>query len=809
MTHPPAGDSTPDTDATEVSVRDDEATLMSAPGAGRTAATQAVPGGTVVRGDPGPIAAGTVLGHTYEVEAVLGRGGMGQVFRARHVALQTQHAIKVIVPELAENGKLVDLFKREAAVLRQVRHDAVVAYDGINRDEFGRLFLVMEFVDGPSLSKLLRAGPLTEADVGRLLDRVAAGLAAAHAKGVVHRDISPDNIILTGGRIDGAKIIDFGIAKQLAAEAGTIIGDSFAGKYAYASPEQLGMFGGAVDARSDIYSVGLVLVHAATGRRLDMGETPQAVLERRRSVPDLGGLTPALKGIVARMLAPDPKDRPASIESLIGAFEAAARSGGRGAGKKSPVAALVVGGVALAAAAGGAAFLLMQPEAPAPVPPVQEAKAPEPAPVTLTTPRPADAEASKPAEPAPAKPADAAAAKPPEPIPAKPAEPIPAKPPEPIPTKPPEPIPAKPVDTAVAKPAEPAPPPTPPQAAPTVQAAVPADAAAAPVTPPPVSPPAPTPKPEPAGLSPGGQAAVQPSVADSLLTPAKPVPAPTPAPPPAPAVETVTASEPARPAPAATTAGVGTTGVSTTAADTTTVALAAPPPPPNPAQLKARIEETFRGFSCAGLDAVAEGGGFAVAGFVGSDADAASLRQRLAGLNLPAAPANRVAVRPRPFCDVLGFAALRASATLPAGQRLQLALNNPAAVYRDGDTLKVTLKAGERGGHLTVDYFDLDGNAIHMVPMPLLRDGSLRPGQTVTIGADPATARSDQRFYTISPPYGPGMIVAFLTDQPLFPANRPEVEPAAAYVGALRNAVAKAPGARPLAESAFFETRPR
>src|SRR3546814_456545 len=179
------------------------------------------------------------------------------------------------------------MFRREAESLRKVRNDAVVAYDGMFRDEDGRLYLVMEFVSGPSLSDVIRTRPLTAAEVVQLRNRLAAGLGAAHDKGTVHRDISPDNIILTDGKLDNAKIIDFGIAKLTDPSARTIIGDDFAGKYSYVSPEQLGMFGGKVDARSDIYSLGLVLAAAAIGEPLDMGMSPIPVVEARRAVPDL------------------------------------------------------------------------------------------------------------------------------------------------------------------------------------------------------------------------------------------------------------------------------------------------------------------------------------------------------------------------------------------------------------------------------------------------------------------------------------------------------------------------------------------
>ncbi len=259
---------------------------------------------------------GSLIGHTYRIEALLARGGMGEVYRARHAELNTDHALKIILPELANNQRIVDLFRREASVLRTIRHDAVVAYDGVSRDENGRLYLVMEFVDGPSLSKLMGERTFTAEEVRQLRDRLADGLAVAHDKGVIHRDISPDNVILPGGDVDKAKIIDFGISKMADPEQKTIVGDDFAGKFSYVSPEQLGMFGGKVDGRSDIYSLGLVLAAAAQGEPLDMGQSPISVIEARRAVPDLSRVPAAVRADLAAMLQPDPAKRPQSMHEL-------------------------------------------------------------------------------------------------------------------------------------------------------------------------------------------------------------------------------------------------------------------------------------------------------------------------------------------------------------------------------------------------------------------------------------------------------------------------------------------------------------
>ncbi len=137
---------------------------------------------------------------------------------------------------------------------------------------------------------------------------MAGGLAAAHEAGIVHRDVTPDNIILPGGDPARAKIIDFGIARL--AETKTVIGTGFAGKYAYASPEQFGLQGGEVTLRSDIYSLGLVLAQASRGRALDMGAEYPNVIAKRSSVPDLAEVDSRLIPLLQAMLQPDPRQRP-------------------------------------------------------------------------------------------------------------------------------------------------------------------------------------------------------------------------------------------------------------------------------------------------------------------------------------------------------------------------------------------------------------------------------------------------------------------------------------------------------------------
>jgi serine/threonine protein kinase len=258
-----------------------------------------------------------VLFGVYEVLDQLGSGGMGDVYRARHRQLGSLRAIKVIHPAFAGRPEALEFFYLEARAMLEVHHDAVVRCHDLLTGDDGRVYLVMEMVEGRSLSEWIREGPLSENAVRALGARIASGLAAAHRCGVVHRDLSPDNILVAEGRPDQAKLIDFGIAKLLETGDRTVV-SGFKGKIPYASPEQFGMFEGRVSARSDLYSLGLVLVAAATGAPLPMGATVAEAVEARQQRPSIPPtVPPRLRAEIAPLLAPDPADRPASAEGLF------------------------------------------------------------------------------------------------------------------------------------------------------------------------------------------------------------------------------------------------------------------------------------------------------------------------------------------------------------------------------------------------------------------------------------------------------------------------------------------------------------
>src|SRR6267378_1808906 len=263
------------------------------------------------------VAPGTRLNGIYEIDQMIGAGGMGEVYKCHEIQTGAAVAIKMLLPDMAENEAALALFRREAAALHHLPHDAIVRYFLFSVEPaLQRPYLAMEFVDGRSLSDILAEGPLTFEALVKLMRRIASGLQAAHERGIIHRDVSPDNIIVPLGDVTRAKIIDFGIARSTQLGDKTIIGSGFAGKDNYVSPEQVGLYGDEVTAKSDIYSLGLLLFYALTGQKLDMGGSQFQLVEKRRRVPDLGGIDMRIRPLLEQMLQPDPANRPATMAEI-------------------------------------------------------------------------------------------------------------------------------------------------------------------------------------------------------------------------------------------------------------------------------------------------------------------------------------------------------------------------------------------------------------------------------------------------------------------------------------------------------------
>ena len=263
--------------------------------------------------------AGQILNNTYEIEGILGRGGTGEVYRARNQITGRVVAIKALNSQFSGNADYVELMKREEE-MRNILHDAVVRYTDCSRTDGGAVILVMDFIDGPSLNDVMLGGRVDPRDLMIVAHRVAEGLVVTHRHGIVHRDLSPDNIILRGAKPEQATIIDFGIAKDTSAGARTIVGNDFAGKYEYAAPEQLE---GRADARTDLYSLGATLLAAYRGEVPFAGATPGEIVRRKQQRIDTSGVPEPLKGVIDWLTDPDPAGRPQSAEDVVERLDAA------------------------------------------------------------------------------------------------------------------------------------------------------------------------------------------------------------------------------------------------------------------------------------------------------------------------------------------------------------------------------------------------------------------------------------------------------------------------------------------------------
>ncbi|HQR47101.1 MAG TPA: serine/threonine-protein kinase, partial [Thermoanaerobaculia bacterium] len=261
---------------------------------------------------------GTEIGSRYRVVKLLGRGGMGAVYRCRDEELQRDVALKVIRPEIAADPDVLDRFKREIQLSSRITHRNVLrVYDLGEAD--GVRFLTMEFVEGDDLSNLLRkAGSFPVSRLVHLFRQVCEGLKAAHDEGVVHRDLKPQNVMVDAE--DRVHLTDFGLAKNLGGTAMTELG-AVMGTPAYMSPEQVR--GEAVDRRADIYSLGVILYEMASGQTPFSGGSVYEVMMRRlttapKPITELNASIPAyLRKIMERCLAVDPAARYQTVGEIL------------------------------------------------------------------------------------------------------------------------------------------------------------------------------------------------------------------------------------------------------------------------------------------------------------------------------------------------------------------------------------------------------------------------------------------------------------------------------------------------------------
>jgi hypothetical protein len=249
---------------------------------------------------------GTRLGDRYEIHGVLGRGGMGIVYLADDVRLGRRVALKSLPASVAASAELRERLRREARAAATVSHRAVATVYALEEID-GHLYIATEYVPGHTLSSEIANGPIPLEHARTVATEVAQALAAAHDAGVIHRDLKPDNVLLT---TDGVKVVDFGIAHIEGPESTRLTqAGAMLGTPAYMAPEQL--LGGAIDRRADIYAFGVMLSEMLTGRHPLHGPSPSAPT--------------VFATVIARCLQTDPSARFASARELVTALEDAGR----------------------------------------------------------------------------------------------------------------------------------------------------------------------------------------------------------------------------------------------------------------------------------------------------------------------------------------------------------------------------------------------------------------------------------------------------------------------------------------------------
>lgn len=259
----------------------------------------------------------SLLGGRYQMEARIGAGGMAEVFRGFDPVLNRTVAIKVLNPQFARDASFVERFRREAQAAARLNQPNIVAVYDTGSDD-GTQFIVMEFIEGRTLGEFMQSGRKpTPVQAAEIAQKICAALAAAHAAGVIHRDIKPGNVMVT--RDGTVKVMDFGIARVLGPETAPQT-SAVLGTASYLSPEQAQ--GGPVDARTDIYSLGAVLYELLTGRPPFMGDTPVAVAYKQVNetpvVPSqLNPDVPArLDAVVMKALSKNPSNRYQTAEEF-------------------------------------------------------------------------------------------------------------------------------------------------------------------------------------------------------------------------------------------------------------------------------------------------------------------------------------------------------------------------------------------------------------------------------------------------------------------------------------------------------------
>src|SRR5690349_3898763 len=278
-----------------------------------------------------PSLVGQILDGRYRLIRKLGEGGMGEVYAAEHIHIEKRFAIKLLRPEIVSNAEAVTRFRQEARSASSIGHRNIIGIDDFGQLPDGRIYMCMELLNGAALNDLIQ----TPQPVDRLLNiliQTGHGLAAAHAKGIIHRDMKPENIFVTidANNNDVPKLLDFGIAKVAGNDGqnnltrtGTIFGTPF-----YMAPEQA--LGNPVDARTDIYAMGVIMYEVFAGSLPFQGESFMGILTQhittepepvaQRAAKANRPLPPGLADIITRCMQKNPAQRFATMDELVNAL---------------------------------------------------------------------------------------------------------------------------------------------------------------------------------------------------------------------------------------------------------------------------------------------------------------------------------------------------------------------------------------------------------------------------------------------------------------------------------------------------------
>jgi serine/threonine-protein kinase len=275
------------------------------------------------------VAEGETLDGTYQLQRLVGEGGMGAVYEATHARLAGRYAIKVLLRDLSDRPEIRARFEREARITSLLQHPNVVQVIDHNSTADGTSYLVMEFLSGESLAaRLARAGRLAVPAVAGIVDQIAAGLAAAHARGIVHRDLKPDNVFLVpveGRAGELCKILDFGISKV--GWSRDAVDGEICGTPQYMAPEQVEGRVADIDAMTDQYALAVIAYELLTGRNPFAHERIEIVFERVRSGIVLPtGISAAVDAALARAFRGDRALRFPSVTAFAEAFREAAQA---------------------------------------------------------------------------------------------------------------------------------------------------------------------------------------------------------------------------------------------------------------------------------------------------------------------------------------------------------------------------------------------------------------------------------------------------------------------------------------------------